>query len=176
MASKITVKVDGLRDLQAALAELPKATQTAVLKRTLLKAAEPIVTKAKELAPVRTGALRKSIRAVAQSKGGQAGKAAFHATMKAGGTRKEAAAAARAANRANPSSADVVVLIGPARLPYAHMVEFGTSEMGPQPYMRPAWDANRERVLESIKADLANEITKTVARRARRAAKRAAKG
>ena len=51
---------------------------------------------------------------------------------------------------------------------HAHMVEVGTSRMAPRPYLRPAWDANKDGILEGIKEDLWAEIQKSVARRARR--------
>ena len=51
----MTVSVEGLAALDKALAELPKATARNVLKRTLDKAAQPIVEEAKTLTPFRTG-------------------------------------------------------------------------------------------------------------------------
>ena len=50
------------------------------------------------------------------------------------------------------------------------MQEFGTVKDPRQPYLRPAWDAERIGVLEGIKEDLWAEIEKAAARRARRAA------
>lgn len=41
------------------------------------------------------------------------------------------------------------------------------------PYMRPAWDKNKNRALETIKSDLGTEIDKAARRVAKRAAKRA---
>ncbi|RVI41050.1 HK97 gp10 family phage protein, partial [Sinorhizobium medicae] len=53
---------------------------------------------------------------------------------------------------------------------------FGTSRHGPQPFARPAWDAGKNQVLDTIKDELAVQITKAAQRLARKAARLAAKG
>jgi HK97 gp10 family phage protein len=162
------IKIDGLKELEAALKELPKATAKNVLKRVLLKRAQPIVDAARQKAPVRTGKLRDSI--VAQARGGSAGKEAFAAAMRGGASRTEAGQAAREANRA--AGGTVEILIGPTKDAfYAHMIEFGTEHSGPEPFMRPAWDGNKGQVLVGLKDDMWTEVEKTVARRAKKLAK-----
>ena len=79
----ITVSVSGLKELDQALGELPKATARNVLKRTLAKAAEPIVAEAKQHAPVATGRLRDSIIASTRLKN-KVGNAEYSAAMRAG--------------------------------------------------------------------------------------------
>ena len=49
--------------------------------------------------------------------------------------------------------------------------EFGTVEHAAQPFMRPAWEGNKDAALEIIKRDLGGEIEKAAARLARKAAK-----
>lgn len=53
----ITVKIEGLSELKAALEELPKATTKSVMRKVLIARAKPIAEAAKALAPVRQGAL-----------------------------------------------------------------------------------------------------------------------
>lgn len=72
------------------------------------------------------------------------------------------------------ASAEVFVGAGP--VPHAHLQEFGTSRHGPQPFARPAWDAGKNQVLDTIKDELAVQITKAAQRLARKAARLAAKG
>lgn len=48
--------------------------------------------------------------------------------------------------------------------------------MAPQPFMRPAWDEKKDEVLELIRTELGDEITKAAARLAKKAARLAAKG
>ena len=66
--------------------------------------------------------------------------------------------------------------------PRAHLEEFGTGPrfhksgkyvgiMRARPFMRPAWDATKQQVLDRLKADLASEIEKAVGRIAKKAAK-----
>src|SRR5688572_21530195 len=109
---KTTVKVEGLRDIQAALHELPKATATNVMRRVLTKRAEPIAEAARRNAPHRSGNLRDSIRVSTRSTGGDAGKRAFRDVMQAGGSKGQARQALRDANRA--TSGSILVYIGPA--------------------------------------------------------------
>jgi len=55
-----------------------------------------------------------------------------------------------------------------------HMQEFGTVHNGPHPFLRPAWDAEKDKVLAGLKDDLWAEIEKAAKRIARKAAKAAA--
>jgi HK97 gp10 family phage protein len=171
---KVTVKVEGLRSLKAALDELPKATARNIMLRVLKQHAEPIASAARQLAPVDTGDLKRSIRVLARKTGGDAGKAAFAEAMRSGASRAEAGQAARAANRSARNA--VLVLIGPGRQPQAIMQEFGTEHHPAQPFMRPAWDRYRDDLLPSIGKAMWDEIEAAARRRARKLAKAAAKG
>jgi len=173
----VTVSVSGLKELDEALGNLPKATARNVLVRTLKKAAEPMVEEAKRLAPVRTGRLRDSIMSSARVKN-KTGNSEYAAAMKAGLGRDAARAALLAARRANKGKGSFAELfVGPARgggvIRYAHIVEFGSVDTAPQPYMRPAWEATKGKMLDVIKSELGNEIIKA-ARRVRRSKKQSA--
>jgi hypothetical protein len=48
--------------------------------------------------------------------------------------------------------------VGAGALPYAHMIEFGTSRIAAQPFMRPAWDSKRRESLNIIRSELGTEI------------------
>ena len=164
----MTVSVSGLRQLDKALGELPKATARNVLKRTLEKSAQPMVDEAKRLAPVKTGTLRDSIAASFKLKN-KVGNAEFAAAMRAGLGKDAAVSALRSARRAaKGQGAFAEIYVGPARgkgvIHYAHIVEFGSVKDSPQPYMRPAWDATKRRALDIIKAEIGNEIIKTARR------------
>lgn len=157
-----TVQVSGLAELDKALGELPKATARNVLKRTLAKAAQPIVDEAKMLAPVRTGALRDSIAASASIKN-KVGSAEYSAAMREGLGKEAARSALLAARKANAGQGYFAeIFVGPARgkgvVRYAHIVEFGSVKDSPHPYMRPAWDARKMEALSIIKDELASQI------------------
>lgn len=164
----VLVAVSGLRELDRALGYLPKATARNVLVRTLNKAAQPLVDEAKRLAPVHTGNLRDSITASSRVKN-KTGAAEYSAAMRAGLGKDAARAALLAARRANKGQGSFAqMFVGPARgkgvIRYAHIVEFGSVDTSPQPYMRPAWDGNKDKALEIIKAELGNEIIKAARR------------
>ena len=152
------VSLSGFRDLDRALAELPKATARNVLRRTLVKAGEPIAEKARELVPVDRGDLKASI-AVSPRIKNKVGNAEFSAAMRQGLGKDAAVQAMRDARRAAKRSF-ARMHVGPA-VPggfYGHLVEFGTSRTPAQAFMRPAWDAMQNEALDIIKAELGNEI------------------
>lgn len=175
MASSVTVKVEGLRELGEAMAELPKATQTNVMRRVLEKRALIVRNRARALAPVDRGWLRNNIIVSPNAAGGTAGKAAFAQVMRSGGTRQQAQSALRKANREDSTAGDVTLFVGIRGAPrfYAHLVEFGTSKMPARSFMRTAFDTTQEAVLAGIKDDLKAEIDKAVQRMRRKTAKKA---
>lgn len=145
---KLTVKMEGLRELDDALGELPKATAKATLRRVLKKAAEPLRRHAEQLAPKLSGALATSIAVGTKL------------------TRRQA----RMARKAPKST--VEMFIGPnnaAAVPQ----EFGTHDQRAQPFMRPAWDAEQDTVLVEISTELGGEIERTAARLAKKRARAA---
>lgn len=177
--------VEGLGELEAALADLGKALSRGVLRRTLLKVARPTVEAAQAKAPRDSGQLAKSISAQTRAVGDgvSKGKAAYAGVMRSGGTKAEAVAALRTARRgAGESFAEV--FIGPDNRPQAIFAEFGTAErfhksgksVGQalaQPFLRPAWDETRGAIPGAIAREIWPEIQRTVARRARRQSLRA---
>lgn len=163
------VHVTGLRDLQANLTQFKKSTARAVLERALKKAARPVEATAEQMAPVDTGQLKASIgtRVIRTN----AGKSAYAATMRAGGSKGDAAAAARAANRADAGRSASAKVRVEATAPHAHFAEFGTSKQSAHPFMGPALLSNRGAIITGIKTELGAEIRKTAARLAKRKAK-----
>ena len=171
------VGVEGLADLDRALAEMKKATAVNTSRRGMETALQPVLDAAKAKVPVRKGNLRSSLgigksvkrgtEQVADSR--MAGVLAMYVGpvvegIKAGGKKWQRYIAR-----------------------HAHLVEFGT---GPrvqkttgryvgrapaQPFLRPAWDENKAAVLKSLAAHLWTEITKSQARTAKAAARAAAK-
>ena len=152
MTGDFSLRLEGLAEVQTALRELlPDRTARNVMKRVLTKQAKLVMTSAQEKAAVRTQQLRKSIKVGKLS----ARQRAQH-------------------RRVDPN--DVEVFVGAGVLPQAHLIEYGSSKITAQPFMRPAWDENKTKIVESIKADMWEEIRKAAERAARKAAKRAAAG
>lgn len=172
---RTTFNVEGLRELDAALGELPKATARNVLRRVLTSAAEPMADDARNLAPVDDGQLRDSISISTKVKH-KAGSSEFAAVLRGGGSKAEAVQAMRDARRAAGGGSFAEVHVGPSvEAPHAHLQEFGTQHHSMQPYMRPAWERNKGGLMPSIRTDLWAEIEKAAKRLAKRKARAAAK-
>jgi HK97 gp10 family phage protein len=146
----MSIKLEGYAEVAAGLEELPQATNTNVLKRALLKAAEPISSDAKRLAPRLSGHLQQSITP---------------------GTKLS-----RRQKSMYKKESKVEIFVGAGALVQAITQEFGTVTNRPQPFMRPAWASNWRTSLDLIKDELANEIEKARARIARKTARLMAKG
>lgn len=167
-----TIKVEGLRELDAALAQFSKSTARGILHRALKKAAAPIRDQAKADAPVDTGELRDSIVIRTKSTGGGAGKAAFASVMRSGGSRSEAAKAARDANRAagqQPMSATVSVA---ADVGHAVFAEYGARGRPGTNFLSSAMMSRGKDALKLVGSEMRTQIQKSAKRVAARAAKK----
>lgn len=154
------IRVEGFRELERALSELPKTTGKNILRRIGRGALEPMAQIAAAKAPEESGALAFSI-AVSEKRTARARKST---------TRR----VAPGVFRSDPKTS-VEIAMGPAgglgALYYATFQEFGTINAAAQPYMRPAWDSGAGRALEYVKDNLKAEIDKAAARLARKRAR-----
>lgn len=143
-----SVKLEGLRELDQALKELPKATARNTLRRALKKGAEHVQDVWQSAAPVLTGHYQHSIivgpssKLTSRQKRDAKKEGTFFAEMHVG-------------------SSD----------PAGQQQEFGNINMPAQPSGRPAWSATQDSVLAQLGDDLKTEIEKSAARLARKAAK-----
>ena len=155
MGATVKVSAAGLKQVNEALGELKFATRKAVLRRGMIAALEPMAERARQLAPddPRTGApdLHRSI-VVSEKLEGASGR------TREGDT--------------------IHVYLGPTKdgYPQAMVQEFGTAHHGPQPYLRPAYDEEREATVERLGATIGTEIDKNAARAAKRKAKLGGRG
>jgi len=130
------------RELDKMLVQLPRAMSKSVLRNALKKAAKPIKDAGASAAP---GSIGKSFKIATQRKGRRV--------------------------RAKKS---VFVFVGPTE-PHSHLAEHGTGpryhasgkyvgEMPPNPFLRPAWDANKGQSLDILKKEIEAELLKAVKR------------
>ncbi|KEP68415.1 hypothetical protein DL1_11930 [Thioclava dalianensis] len=148
----VTVKTTGFKDLEAALEQIEKKTTAkATMRRALKTAAQPVADLAQSLAPV--GATRALSTSVAVSTKLSKRQRGLHRKM----FRNDKAA--------------VEMFVGAGPLSSAHQQEFGNIYQAPQPFLRPAWDAESKATLDRIAEQMWIEIEKTAQRAARRAAK-----
>jgi HK97 gp10 family phage protein len=153
----LSLKLYGAKELDKVLQQLASSTARGVAKRAMTRALQPVAEAARAMAPRDTGRLAANI--------GVSSKLTRRQAKQARGTARDTQ----------------LMYVGP-QWPSAHLVEFGTGPrfhksgkfvgaMPPQPFMRPAWDANRQQVLDRLTDDLRAEIEKTLARAAKRRAK-----
>lgn len=153
MSSPVKVKLEGLRELDAAFGEyidefdVSKATAKNVIKRALIDALVPMADLAESLAPVLTGRLRDSI---------------------VEGTKLTSRQARL--NRQRDDKSFVEVFMGPndqAAVPQ----EFGTFDQPAQPFMRPAFETEAEATLGRVRGAVTVQLDKATVRAQRKALK-----
>jgi HK97 gp10 family phage protein len=141
----MSIKLEGLKDLDAALGLLKQGAAKGVLRRTGRKALQPFDKAWRARAPVLSGALQKS---------GSVGSKL---------TKRQRAAVER--------ENFVEVFAGPGANPQAIQEEFGNVHQAPHPFVRPAWDETKDQALQIVKTELGGELLKTVKRLARKSLK-----
>lgn len=141
--------IEGLKELDKALGELPKATGKNALKRALVQASALLVADWRGRVHVLTGRLQRSIVA--------------------------STTLSRRQRRLSRQLSTVELYVGAGPFVEAITEEFGTAHNAAHPSGRPAWEAQQMNVLASIKNSLAKEIEQARARLARKAERLAAK-
>lgn len=132
-----SMKVEGGAEFAKAIRELSPSRERGLLNKMLLKAAEPIRSRAEELAPVEAGKpdLRDNILAKAVSD-------------------KEIADPEAMGKRLREDT-ESVVAVGPAKDSfYGFFQEYGTAKHGAQPFMRPAFDEKGPQALTIFQQDI----------------------
>lgn len=117
--------------LEARLDSLGKKLQGDVIISGAAAAAREFYDEAKARAPVSSGTLRDSIYRVLSQDNTGDGKATYHVSW-------------------NKRTA-----------PHGHLIEYGTSRAPAHPFMRPAYDAARDRALTAAKQRMAEKLAET---------------
>lgn len=146
---KVKIKLEGFRELDRALADLPKATGKRASRQALMKAGQIVADAGRANAPI-----------------GPTGNLAASYGVGTKLTRRQS----KMHKRESPQE----VFVGPND-PAAVQTEFGNEHQAAEPHLRPAWDANQSKVLDTIKQELISEIGKATARAERKAARMARK-
>lgn len=148
-----SLKIAGFKEMDALLLSMPRALATQGVNAGLRRALQPVAAAARAYAP---GSLNERITIAPRVKAGQ-----------------------EAQSLIKPGKGRRVMYVG-SGAPHAHLVEFGTGPryhksgryvgiMPPDPFLRPAWDANKDEVLAKLAQFVREEIAKAVTRRAARA-------
>jgi HK97 gp10 family phage protein len=153
MPEPFTFHVDGLKELQSRLEELPKEIGEKVIKKTLSEQGNVVAKAFAAAAPYDTGFLSKHFNVkITMLKGyiagtayiGPAGKIDY---PKHGGYRNKLSRKGRVYKVGRIAVASV-----------ARFLEFGTSKMAARPFMRPTFEAIRGSILGGIIADIQSAL------------------
>jgi len=153
----LTLKLEGLDKLQAQLVELGVQLGVKTLAKAARKAFLPVLTDARSLVPVDSGALRDALKvSVKKPKGGEA--VVVVGILVGAGRAAQARVAAAAFGEAQSKA------LPPARR--WHFIELGTSHTAAHPFLRPALDRNASVVLAALKEEIAKGIEQAIRRKA----------
>ena len=160
MAKGVTVSVEGLREVDAALGVLGKVLARNVMRRVAVKRLQPMAETARQLAPDDPNTAGNDL------------KASIAVSTKLG---------KRQGKLNRRSRSEVEAHMGPAGPggnvpPQGIQQEFGNKNHGPQSFMRPAFDQGKNALIDGIGEDFWVEISKAAERKARKAARLAARG
>jgi HK97 gp10 family phage protein len=179
MSKIASFEIEGLREVDDALAAFSSGVARGIARRALLAAAAPVAEAIRAAAPVDTGQLRDSIGIVVararSGAGGQAARKTYAAGGSAGAALDALITARREAKAAGTAGTLAEVNVVAFAKGHAHLQEFGTAHHAAQPFIRPGWEATKHVALAIIKDRLWEEIRKAAARAARKAARQAAK-
>lgn len=157
-----TVRVDGLRELEAKLRALgvEYGTKAAFnpVRNALNKAARVVRDSAKQRVRKKTGTLADNIIVTSKGRPDPNGMISSKVVVRS----KAKAYKDNARNRRAGKVGGDYKNYGP--LFYARFLEFGTSKMKAYPFLRPAFDENKNRLPEMIKNELAAAIERSVAK------------
>ncbi len=144
--------------VQKAIAKLPEVLQQKVVVGATRAAASVIAADAKEKVPVRTGLLKKSIGvAKAKKRDTKNGHVKFYVVPKS-----KISFTAKVTVDGQSGK-----LKGKVNAYYAHMVEFGTSKMAAQPFLRPAYENSADKSIKAFQAYALKRVDKEIAKLAR---------
>lgn len=152
-------KVEGLKELLAAMKALPPAFGSkggGPIKGALFATTKMMREVARSKAPKATGRLARNVIAFRDSNPRLSGLAeAYYVTFRRG---KRGKGKHKRYNTKAGSDKDAF---------YGRFVEFGTSKMPAQPFLRPAFEETKTKAVEMFKTELAKKIDSAV-KRARR--------
>jgi len=135
----LTANIEGLAELDKALADLEVKTATKALRGAMMYATTPLVKDIKSNAPVLSGETKLSIKR--RTKIDKKGRSKKNTAVLSVGTRLKGKA-----NKKNHLK--------------AHLLEKGGKRQRPHPFIRPAFDRNKNIIIDRFAERLKQNITK----------------
>ena len=147
MARRDVIVVDqvAMRQIQRRMAALPGRVNIKVLGQATSAATTPVLKSAKQKAPVETGLLKKSL----------------------GKKLKKYKRNAVAVCIVGPRSGFKDEGTGRNPANYAHLVELGTTHSAPKPFLRPALDENKSKIISKFESKMRSGIERETQKLAR---------
>lgn len=142
MASVTTVRVAGLKELGERMKGVSEDVNRRIGRAAVAAGAKVIADSARTKAPVDTGNLRKNIITKRLPPGESQLTSEYIVTVRKGKITKK---------QKDRGIKDAF---------YGRFVEFGTAKTPAQPFLRPAYDENKEKAVEAIKERIATRLAK----------------
>lgn len=142
MASSVSVKVEGLRDLGERMKGLSEQMNNRIARAATAAGAVVIRNAAQLKVPVDTGNLKKNIIVKRLPKGESSLTSEHIVTVRQGKL---------TAKQKDKGLQDAY---------YGKFVEYGTAKMPARPYLRPAYDQNKEKAVQAIKDRIEKRLNK----------------
>ena len=149
----MTVKIEGLKELQNALNQLPREIQGRPLRSAVSYGAKLVVDDVKSRVPVgETGILKTAVYRYRSRRDSSTGRETFFVGIRAGKAQYKDTAYNRKKGRVGKSYKTQ----GEAY--YWRFLEFGTAKMAAKPFLRPAFESSKSKAVEVIKQRLGKAI------------------
>jgi HK97 gp10 family phage protein len=148
----MTVKIEGLEQLKKALNQLPVEIQQRSLRSAVSAGAKVVVDAAIAKAPTDTGSLKKAIYRYRSRSQSGTGRETYYVGVRKG----KKAYADTARNRRLNRVGKKYTVQGEAY--YWRFLEFGTAKMQARPFLRPAFEGSRTKILDVMKQRLGKSI------------------
>jgi len=141
---KVSVRVAGWAKVTSNIEELERRITRGVMREALTKSGRIMAAKARAVAPVDTGTLKRSLKIAVKT------------------SRKKGVVVARIGASGKEVRNAAGDDLHPAR--YLHLVEYGTRHSPPQPFMRQAFESTKGEVSAKYHAELVDAIPRIAAK------------
>ncbi len=148
----MTVRVEGLQELSQRISALNKTVANRVVRKAATAGARLIRDEAKSRVPVDTGLLKRNI-VVKKFRDQGPGNVRY-------GIGLVSSKAVYSNNKTNRRKGRVGQSYYQDKAFYGHMVEFGTRKMKARPFLRPAFESQKEKAVDIVKNTLKEELDK----------------
>jgi HK97 gp10 family phage protein len=148
---KASVAVEGLHAIERLLDQIGKTAASKIIRKALRDGSKSILNTTRGLAPVDTGLMKKSLGIIALKR--KRGRIGFRV-----GFKNVDQLVTYSKNKKKDKSGKEVN----QRYFYPSAVEYGTKKNPPHPFMRPAYEQNKEYALRDIRETLRIELEKYI--------------